>query len=110
MAIKVYVLEGTAVASSSETQIDEFTVPSGFRRTIQEIRVFTSQTTGVKVRLYKETDYLCEITSEVNDKYHLPYPIAEELGPGTRLRLTASNSGASDSDVKVEVVVEETTA
>ena len=110
MARKVYVLEGTAVANSSETQLDTITTPTGFKRTIQEIRVYSSQTTGVKVRLYKETDYLCEVTAEGNNLLKLPYPVTEEIGPGTQLRLTASNSGASDSDVKVEVIVDETTA
>ena len=110
MARKVYTLEGTAVASSAETQLDSITTPTGFKRTIQEIRVYSSQTSGVKIRLYKETDYLCEIASEELNLTKLPYPVTEEIGPGTQLRLTASNSGSSDSVIKVAVIVEETTA
>ena len=110
MAIKVYVLEGTITANTAETQLDELTTPSGFRRTLQEVRVYTEGSSDVKVRLYKETDYLCEINAEVNNLIHLPYPVTEEFGPGTRLRLTAINNSASDSKVIVELVMEETTA
>lgn len=110
MAVKVYVLRGTIAAGAAETELDKMTVPQGVTRTIQEIRVYTSQTSDVKIRLYKGTDYLCEITSEVNNTLKLPYPITEELGPGDELRLTASNAGSSDSEVIVEVIVEETRA
>ena len=110
MAIKVYTLSGTIAAGAAETQLDEMTTPSGFKRALQEVRVYTSQTTGVKVRLYKETDYMAEYNAETNNLIKLPYTTTEEFGPGTRLRMTASNSGASDSDVIVEVIVDETTA
>ena len=110
MAIKVYVLSGTISASTAETQLDELTTPTGFKRTIQEVRPYSSQGTDVEVRLYKETDLLSVFEAENIGQYHLPYPVAEELGAGTRLRLTAINNSASDSNIKVEVVVEETTA
>ena len=110
MAYKVYVLRGTAVASSSETELDKITTPSGTTRDIKEVRVYTSQTSDVNVYLYKETDRLCEITAEGANLLKLPYVVTESIGAGTQLRLTASNSGASDSDVIVEVVVEEKTS
>ena len=110
MAIKVYTLKGTITASTSETQLDEMTTPSGFKRTLQEVRVYTQATSDVKVRLYKETDYLAEFNAENVNLQKLPYPVTEEFGAGTRLRMSAINNSASDSKVIVELVMEETTA
>ena len=110
MALKVYVLEGTISAGASETELDTLNTPEGRKRDIQEIRVYTSQTSDVKVYLYKNVDRLCEVRAENINLYKLPYPITETIGPGDELRLTAANSGASDSDVIVEVIVDETVA
>ena len=110
MAIKVYTLEGTIPANSAETELDTLTTPSGFKRALQEVRVYTQGTTGIKVRLYKETDYLAEFNAENVNLLKLPYTVTEELGSGTTIRMTAINSSSSDSVVKVEIVVDETTA
>jgi len=110
MARKVYILEGSIGGGLSETTIDKLATPSGVKRELLEVRVYTSQTSGVKVYLYKNVQFLCKISSEVNSALKLPYPVTEVLGPGDELRLTASNAGASASDVKVEVIVEETPA
>lgn len=107
MALKVYILKGTIGAGSPETELDILTTPSGRERRLQEVRVYTSQTSGVEVRLYKNLDMLCQITSEVNNLLKLPYSVTEVLAEGDKLRLTAINSGTSDSDVIVEVVVDE---
>jgi len=110
VARKVYILEGSIAAGAAETELAKLTTPVGIKRDIQEIRVYTSQTSGVKVFLYKNVNFLAKISSEVNNLLKLPYPIAESLAGGDELRLTASNSGASASDVKVEIAVEETAA
>jgi len=110
MAHKVYILKGTITAGSSETELDTLTTPSGRKRVIQEVRVYTSVTSDVEVRLYKNLGRLCQISAEVNNLLKLPYPVTEELAEGDKLRLTAINSSTSDCKVIVEVVVDETAA
>lgn len=110
MAIKVYTLKGTISAGASETELDVMTVPSGRKRTIQEVRVYISATSGVQARLYKNLDYLAEFNAEVSDELKLPYPVNEVLAEGDKLRLTAINTTTSSANIIVEVVVEETAA
>lgn len=105
----VYKLTGTSHAGKTLEEIGKLTTPSGVRRTLQEIRYKPSALT-VTVYIYRGKDQLYELDSEINDYYKLPYPGNQTFSPGDELRLLATNTGSSDVNVKVEIVVDETTA
>lgn len=107
MPIKSYILEGTIGAGKSWTQLDRLTTPSGKKRRFIEARVYISQTSGVKIRLNVYTEPQMELCSEVVNSIKYPYPMDLELEAGQPLILEAMNSGASDAEVKVEVICEE---
>jgi len=107
MVVKVYVIEGTIDASSSEKKIGEAPVPGGHKWKLIELRPYTDASSGVKMWVKKGTDAYYELTAEALNTYKLPYPGDMELSEGDRIVLSASNSNASSQVVKLEIIVDE---
>jgi len=111
MVLRTYVLMGNVPKATTNLLVDKMTVPSGLKRTIQEIRIYCSLPADTFIQLYYGNDPIYNFEAQVNDYYKLPYPGNLLLKPGDELRLVCTNRNATtDSYVKVEIVAEETTA
>jgi len=110
MVMKVYVRTVTLGANTSYTRLDALVTPTGVRRILRELRLYFSATSGLKLRLLWETEFIAEITSEVWNKYPIPYSFDLEIPAGTGLYIEGANSTSSTATVTLEFIVEETRA
>jgi len=110
MTIKSYVLTFSVPASTSWARYATLTTPAGITRTVREIRLHFSATSGVQLRFYWETEYLSGIVAEVWNKYPIPYSADWAIPAGTSLHVEAANSTASAATVIIEIIVEEARA
>ena len=110
MVMKTYVKTVTTKANTTWTRLDSLTTPAGVRRTLRELRLHFSATSGVRIRLLWETEYIAEITAEVWNKYPIPYSFDLEIPAGTALFIEGANNTASDAVITLEFIVEETRA
>ena len=110
MVVKIYTKTVTVGANTSYTRLDQLVTPTGVRRTLRELRLYFSATSGVKIRLLWETEHIAEITAEAWNKYPIPYSFDLEIPAGTGIYIEGANSTASAATVILEFIVEETRA
>ena len=110
MTMKVYPVTFTIAAGAGWTRLASLPTPTGYSRVLRELRLYFGATSGVKIRLYFETEPIAEISAEVWNKYILPYYFDTSVSAGKSLYFEGANSTASAVTVIAECVVEETTA
>jgi hypothetical protein len=110
MVTKVYTLNVTVPAGAKRTRLSYLTTPAGIRRTLRELRAYFSNTSGVQIYLYWETEYIAQINAEVWNKYPIPYSFDLEIPAGTGVYIEGASTATTDTTVILELVVEETRA
>lgn len=108
MVMKVYTISVTVPAGSTRTRLSYLTTPAGVRRTLRELRAYFSNTSGVQIYLYWETEYIAQINAEVWNKYGIPYSFDLDIPAGTGIYIEGASTASTNTTVILELVVEET--
>ena len=110
MTVKVYTVSYTIPAGASWTRLQSLSTPTGYTRTVRELRIYFSAASGAAIRIFFETEFVAEINAEVWNKYMLPYFMDLVVPAGRTVYFEGKNSGANPVTVILELVVEEATA
>jgi len=110
MVVKVYKVTYTIPAGAGWTRFQSLSTPTGYTRTVRELRIYFSAASGAAIRIYYETEFIAEVSAEVWNKYALPYYMDLVVPAGRSLYFEGQNSGTSPVTVIIEVVVEEAAA